>query len=48
MDPRDFNIHNIQERVDELGDLWRDVLGPAVDMEATLQRLEQMWQGQKA
>lgn len=48
LDPRDFNIHNIQERVDELGDLWRDVLGPAVDMEAALQRLEQMWQGQKA
>ncbi len=44
LDPRDFHIHTIQERVDGLGDLWRDVLGPGVDMEAGLARLEELWQ----
>lgn len=46
LNPRDFHIDNIQERVDALGDLWRDVLRPGVDMEAALERLQQLWQGQ--
>jgi non-homologous end joining protein Ku len=29
-----------------LGDLWRDTLGPGVDREIALERLQQLWQGQ--
>jgi bifunctional non-homologous end joining protein LigD len=46
LDPRQFSIHSIQERVDALGDLWREVLGPGVDMEGALERLQELWQRQ--
>jgi predicted metal-dependent hydrolase len=32
--------------VDALGDLWRKVLGPGVDMEGALERLQELWQRQ--
>jgi bifunctional non-homologous end joining protein LigD len=46
LDPGRFNIQTIQERVDALGDLWREVLGPAVNMEGALERLQELWQRQ--
>jgi bifunctional non-homologous end joining protein LigD len=44
LSPLDFTIQNIQERIDEVGDLWRGVLGPGIDMEGALARMQKMWQ----
>ncbi|HSJ58895.1 MAG TPA: non-homologous end-joining DNA ligase, partial [Anaerolineae bacterium] len=47
LDPRDLHLRNTRERVDELGDLWRPVLGPGIDMEAALDALTELWEGSK-
>jgi len=38
--PADFHMRNILERVQHIGDLWRDVLGPGIDLAHCLQRLK--------
>jgi bifunctional non-homologous end joining protein LigD len=43
LDPRDFNIHTLPGRVKEQGDLWQGVLGPGIDMQRCLERLEKRW-----
>jgi bifunctional non-homologous end joining protein LigD len=42
--PADFNIRTVGERVAELGDIWKDVLGPGVDFEKSLEKLTRLWQ----
>ncbi len=42
--PLDFTIHNIRERINEVGDLWRGVLGPGIDMEEPLAEMQKVWQ----
>jgi bifunctional non-homologous end joining protein LigD len=42
--PADFNISTVRERVAALGDIWKDVLGPGVEFEKSLQRLSELWQ----
>jgi hypothetical protein len=34
----------VRERVAALGDIWKDVLGPGVEFEKSLQRLSELWQ----
>jgi bifunctional non-homologous end joining protein LigD len=43
LDPRDFNIFNIRQRVEKLGDLWEATLGPGIDMEKSLVSLKELW-----
>ena len=39
LNPRDFNIKNMAERVRAKSDIWEPVLGPGIDMEACLDRI---------
>jgi bifunctional non-homologous end joining protein LigD len=39
----DYNIETVRRRVAELGDIWKDVLGPGVDFEKTLEQLNVLW-----
>ncbi len=43
LNPQDFNFHTVQPRVAELGDLWKGVLGPGVDIEGSLEQLKSLW-----
>ncbi|MBI4300096.1 MAG: hypothetical protein HY677_03095 [Chloroflexi bacterium] len=38
--PTDFTMRNIMSRLEKIGDIFRPVLGPGIDMEAALRRLE--------
>lgn len=40
LDPKKFTIRTIRKRVKELGDLWKPVLGPGIDLAKCLDRLE--------
>ncbi|MDZ4248355.1 MAG: DNA ligase, partial [Patescibacteria group bacterium] len=40
VDPRDFTIRNIEQRVQEVGDLWKPVLGKGIDLQKALGKLE--------
>ncbi len=40
LDPLRFTIETMPERLRLVGDLWKDVLGPGIDMERCLTRLE--------
>lgn len=40
LDPRDFNIRNIFERLERVGDLWAPVMGKGVDLRRVVRRLE--------
>jgi bifunctional non-homologous end joining protein LigD len=42
LSPLDFTIKNLHSRVNEVGDLWKGVLGPGIDMENSLERLKNM------
>ncbi len=46
LDPLAFNFHTVQPRVAELGDLWKGVLGPGVNIEGSLNGLKALWQAQ--
>ncbi len=37
--PQDFNIQNIFERLEKVGDLWKPVMGKGIDMEKALKNL---------
>ena len=39
LDPSKFTIRTVGKRIDKLGDLWKPVLAPGVDLEACLERL---------
>ena len=39
LDPTRFTIRTLAKRLDRVGDLWRPVLGPGVDLAAALGRL---------
>ena len=39
LDPARFTIKTMPRRLDRLGDLWKPVLGPGIDLEACLDRL---------
>lgn len=41
--PLDFNIRNIEKRIDKVGDLWKGVLGPGIDMAKSLSLLKKAW-----
>jgi bifunctional non-homologous end joining protein LigD len=39
LDPTKFTLRTVRKRVDKVGDLWKPVLGPGVDLAKTLDRL---------
>jgi bifunctional non-homologous end joining protein LigD len=39
---QDFNISNIHDRLKEVGDIWKPVMGPGIDMEKVLDKLSKM------
>jgi bifunctional non-homologous end joining protein LigD len=39
LDPRKFNIKNMRERLDKVGDLWEGVLGEGIDIVKVLKKL---------
>ena len=45
LNPLHFTIRTVPERVRKLGDLWKDVLGPGIDMAQCLARLEGTFKG---
>jgi bifunctional non-homologous end joining protein LigD len=42
LDPTRFTIETMMARLRKVGDLWKDVLGPGIDMEQCLSRLDDM------
>ena len=42
LDPARFTIETMASRLQKVGDLWKDVLGPGIDMEQCLSRLDDM------
>lgn len=43
LDPSAFSIRTIGKRLEEMGDLWRPVLGEGIDMAAALERLRTLF-----
>jgi bifunctional non-homologous end joining protein LigD len=41
LDPAEFNLETIQRRLDRVGDLWKQVLGKGINVEACLQKLNE-------
>jgi bifunctional non-homologous end joining protein LigD len=41
--PTQFTIKTLRARLDRVGDLWTGVLGPGIDMQASLLALQQVW-----
>jgi bifunctional non-homologous end joining protein LigD len=41
--PADYNIESVRPRAAELGDIWKEVLGPGVDFEKSLEKLTALW-----
>ncbi len=46
LDPKNYNFHTAPPRVAELGDLWKGVLGPGVDIQGSLDTLKTLWEEQ--
>jgi bifunctional non-homologous end joining protein LigD len=44
LSPAEFTIKTLRRRLDAVGDLWTDVLGPGIDMERCLAALQPIWQ----
>lgn len=42
LDPKDFTIGNIGERLKKVGDLWKPVLGKGIDLKRALGKLERL------
>ncbi len=40
IEPVDFNMRNIFKRLDALGDIWKGLLGPGIDMAKCLERIQ--------
>jgi bifunctional non-homologous end joining protein LigD len=47
LDPKEFTIRSLARRLDKVGDLWQDVLGPGIDVEECLSRLARVAGGKK-
>jgi bifunctional non-homologous end joining protein LigD len=45
LDPSKFTINTIGDRLERVGDLWKGVLSPGIDMALCLGRLEEMLKG---
>ncbi|MFP4014110.1 MAG: DNA ligase D [Chitinispirillaceae bacterium] len=43
LDPSAFSIRTIGKRLEEMGDLWRPVLGKGIDMASALERLKDLF-----
>jgi bifunctional non-homologous end joining protein LigD len=43
LSPQDFTIKNIEKRLEKVGDLWKGVLGPGIDMAKSLALLKKAW-----
>ncbi|MFP4679333.1 MAG: DNA ligase D [Chitinispirillaceae bacterium] len=43
LDPFNYNMQTMTKRLEELGDLWRPVLGKGIDMSAALERLKKLF-----
>lgn len=43
LNPKDYTLLNIRARVEKLGDLWKEILGPGIDMELALESLRKRW-----
>ena len=41
--PEQFHIKNILKRVERVGDLWEGVLGPGIDMQQCLSKIQEKW-----
>lgn len=41
--PTDFNIKNIFQRLDKVGDLWKGILGKGIDLKKTLKKIEKTY-----
>jgi bifunctional non-homologous end joining protein LigD len=41
LDPSKFTMKTMRKRVDRVGDLWKGVLGPGIDLKSCLKRLRQ-------
>ena len=39
LSPKQFSIHNIKQRVDKMGDLFKGVLGKGIDLNKCLKNL---------
>jgi bifunctional non-homologous end joining protein LigD len=46
--PTQFTIKTLRARLDRVGDLWTGVLGPGIDMEASLVALQKVWAEEQA
>ncbi len=44
LDPARFTIETMGARLQQMGDLWKDVLGPGIDMEQCLARIDEMFE----
>jgi bifunctional non-homologous end joining protein LigD len=42
LNPARFSIRTMAKRLDQVGDLWKPVLGPGLDLLAALDRLASM------
>jgi bifunctional non-homologous end joining protein LigD len=42
LDPADFTIKTMQNRIADVGDLWKPVLGKGIDLKNALQALERL------
>ena len=42
LDPGNFNISNIFARLDKIGDIWKGVLGPGIDMGKCMEKLKEV------
>lgn len=40
LDPREFTMRTIFDRIDDIGDLWKPVLGKGIDLKKVLKKLE--------
>ena len=45
VEPGKFTLRTVGKRIDKLGDLWKTVLGPGVDLAACLERLRRETKG---
>jgi bifunctional non-homologous end joining protein LigD len=48
LDPGRFTLRTLPQRLAKLGDLWKPVLGPGIDLQACLDRLQKMGNGSRA
>jgi bifunctional non-homologous end joining protein LigD len=42
LDPTDWTIKNMQKRLDKVGDLWKPVLGPGINLQQSIRNLSKI------